>query len=206
LILAAAAIVLKKKADTAALLIAALIFLLSVLRHLPVFMNDWANGFKCLALMGGSMIVACSFFQVEGNNATLLRFNERFRTRLVTVGCILLGVFFLACGYAHFKYVDFVNSLIPSFIPFHTFWTYFCGICLLAGGVGLLIPQTIKWTALLSGIMVLGWFLLLHVPRFLADPGNQSDQMGVFESFTFVGVFFVLAGMLEAEIEHKPIT
>jgi uncharacterized membrane protein YphA (DoxX/SURF4 family) len=53
LIIAAIAIILKRKARLAAFLISALIFFFSVLRHLPNFMNDWANAYKSLALVGG---------------------------------------------------------------------------------------------------------------------------------------------------------
>jgi uncharacterized membrane protein len=183
-ILAAGAILFRKKAGLAALLIAILIFLLSVLRHLPHFMNDWLNAYKSVALFGGALVIAGSFL----HKASL-------RKRLVVTGCISLAVFFIACGYAHFKFAAFVIDFIPAYIPFHAFWTYFCGICLFAGGAGLLIPQTRKWAALLSGLMVFGWFLLLHIPRFLANTNDASDRMGLFESFTFAGIFFVLAGM-----------
>jgi hypothetical protein len=44
--------------------------------------------------------------------------------------------------------------------------------------------------------MIAGWFVLLHIPRFIANTSDPSDRMGLFESFTFVGIFFVLAGIL----------
>ncbi|CAN5220263.1 hypothetical protein BH11BAC6_BH11BAC6_15070 [soil metagenome] len=144
-----------------------------------------------MALFGGGLIISASFFinYKQGIN------NEKLRKSFILMGCILLAAFFISAGYAHFKFADFVNTFIPDYIPFHPFWTYFCGICLLAGGVGLLIPQTRKWAALLSGIMILGWFLLLHIPRFVANTSDASDRMGVFESFTFVGICFVLAAL-----------
>jgi uncharacterized membrane protein YphA (DoxX/SURF4 family) len=195
LIISAIAIILKRKARLAALLISALIFLFSVLRHLPNFMNDWANAYKSLALVGGSLIIAASFSVQDPAKDSGFRADERLRSVLITIGCILLAAFFIACGYAHFKFVDFIESFIPSYIPFHVFWAYFCGICLFAGGVGLLIPQTRRLAALLSGCMVLGWFLLLHIPRFIANTNDASDRMGLCESFTLVGIFFVLAGI-----------
>ena len=198
LILAAIAIIINKKAGPAALLIAALIFFLSVLRHIPHFMNDWGNGYKSLALFGGALILA-----VVRPNAALVRLETNqgsVKTNLgkiiVLTGCILLAAFFIASGYAHFKFAGFVKLFIPSYIPFHGFWTYFCAICLFAGAAGLLIPQTRKWAALFSGFMVLGWFLLLHIPRFIANTNDPSDRMGLCESFTFAGIFFALAGML----------
>src|ERR1700704_2450672 len=55
LILASLAILGKKWPGLAALLIAGLILLLSVLRHLPNFMNDWGNAYKSMALFGGTL-------------------------------------------------------------------------------------------------------------------------------------------------------
>jgi uncharacterized membrane protein len=196
LIIAAVAILFTKNAGLAALLIAVLIFLLSVLRHIPHFMNDWANAYKSMALLGGALIIASSFFREDSHTLTGSRFDGSLQKNLVTVGSILLAAFFIVGGYAHFKFAEFVKTLIPGYIPFHTFWTYFCGICLFAGGIGLLIPFTRRWAAFLSGIMVVGWFVLLHVPRFIANTKDVSDRMGVCESFIFVGIFFVLAGIL----------
>jgi hypothetical protein len=43
--------------------------------------------------------------------------------------------------------------------------------------------------------MIFGWFVLLHIPRFLANVNDASDRLGLCESFTFAGILFVLAGM-----------
>jgi uncharacterized membrane protein YphA (DoxX/SURF4 family) len=202
LIMASITIIFDRKARPAAYLISALIFFLSVLRHLPDFMNDWANAYKSIALAGGSLIIAASFPVHDTTKNYGFRADEQFRKVLITIGCICLAAFFIACGYAHFKFVDFIESFIPAYIPFHVFWAYFCGICLFAGGAGLLIPRTRRLAALLSGIMVLGWFLLLHIPRFIANTHDASDRMGLCESFTLVGIFFVLAGIIPV-LENK---
>ena len=106
-----------------------------------------------------------------------------------------LAGFLIISGLAHFKYADFVTDFIPSYIPFRSFWTYFCGVCLIAGGIGLFIPLTRRFAALLSGIMILSWFVLLHIPRFIANINDPSDRMGLGESFVFAGIFFILTGL-----------
>jgi len=155
-------------------------------------MNDWLNAYKSMALFGGALIVASSA-AAESNRIQSPGINRGY----LLAGSVLLAAFFIAAGYAHFKFAAFVKDFIPAYIPFRIFWTFFCGICLIAGGTGLLIPQARKWAALLSGVMVLGWFILLHIPRFLSNVNDASDRMGLFESFTFVGIFFVLAGMFQ---------
>lgn len=181
-----------RSAGIASLLIAALILVLSVFRHVPVFMNDWLNALKSLALFGGALIVGSSFFNAYYMLFAKVLVNIKTRRAFILLGSVLLGIFFIGAGYAHFKFAGFVIDFIPAYIPFHVFWTYFTGVCLLAGGVGLIIPYTRAWAALLSGVMVMGFFLLLHIPRFLANTKEIGERFGLCESLTFAGIFFVL--------------
>jgi uncharacterized membrane protein len=161
-------------------------------------MADWLNAYKAMALFGGALIVAASF--MEG------QFNESSRNVFILTGAILLAAFFIAGGYAHFKFADFVKDFIPAYIPFHGFFTYFCGICLIAGGIGLLIPKIRYWAALLSGIMIGGWFLLLHIPRFVNNINDASDRTGLCESFTFAGILFTLATIFSNDHLRKSLS
>ncbi|MES2327970.1 MAG: DoxX family membrane protein [Bacteroidota bacterium] len=183
LIIAALLIILRKKIRTAAFLIALLIMVFSLSRHALAGFADWLNTYKCLALAGGALIIGTSFSGDTSKNI------------FTWAGRIALAIFFIAGGYAHFKFADFVVSFIPEYIPFRSFWAYFCGVCLIAGGIGILIPKTVRLAALLSGIMIGGWFVLLHIPRFINNVNDASDRMGLLESFTFAGIFFALAGM-----------
>lgn len=183
-ILAAIAVLTKQKAKTAAFVIGGLILLLSLSRHLANSMQDWLNTYKTLALIGGCLITAASF-----------EANRKIQDILIWAGSVFLAIFFIASGYAHFKFADFVKGFIPDYIPFHVFFTYFTALALIAGGIGVLIPVVRKWAALLSGIMLAGWFLLLHIPRFWTDPSNMSDRLGLCESFACAGIFFLLAAI-----------
>lgn len=185
-IVAALLILLQKKIRTASYSIALLILVFSVSRHALSGFTDWLNTYKALALVGGALIITSTAVQPSKDISAW-------------AGRILLAAFFIAGGYAHFKFAGFVETFIPDYIPFRNFWAYFCGICLIAGGIGILIPQTVKWAALLSGIMIAGWFVLLHIPRFLANTQDASDRMGLFESFTFAGICFALAGIFSTK-------
>jgi uncharacterized membrane protein len=193
LIIGAASIIFSRRnASSISFFIGIFIFIFSFLcRHLPHLFSVlsaqdviWQiNAYKTLALCGGAFIVAASFQEPPTNMH-------------LTLSCILLALFFILSGCAHFKYADFIiNSFIPAYIPFHGFWTYFCGIALIAGGVGVLMKQTRRWAAALTGLMILLWFFLLHIPRASYTPGNYGEWMGVFESFTFSGILFTLAGL-----------
>jgi uncharacterized membrane protein len=192
LVLAGLAIIFKVKAELAALMVGIMILVCSfLLRHLYE-MADWVNAYKALALSGGAFIVAAACSEKEGGNPG----NSYLNDKLVLAGCIFLALFFIICGFSHFRFTGFiVNGFIPSYIPFKTFWAYLTAIALISGGVGLIFYTTRKWAALLSGIMILSWFFLLHIPRFIDNTKDASDRMGLCESFTFAGIMFVLAGL-----------
>ena len=202
LILSGLVIVLNKKVFTAAIFIALLTFIGSFLaRNIPDMFGVksaeallWkVNAYKALAICGGSLIVAAS--AIEHNR-------RRFVTKkvLVTTGCILFSLFLVIAFLAHFKFADFVQTLVPGYIGNQYFWTYFAAIALLLGGIGILFKPTRKWAAALTGCMIFLWFILLHIPRAVNIPPHTSvpiysEWMGVFESFAFSGIFFVLAGL-----------
>ncbi|MEX6686823.1 hypothetical protein QTN47_04915 [Danxiaibacter flavus] len=203
LITASVAIIINKKGARASMAIAALIFIFSVLRHIPQFMNDWLNTYKSVALFGGALIVGSTFILDDPQRYT--GNTQSQRNIFILTGKLFLSTFFVASGYAHFKFAGFVTDFIPAYIPFRTFWAYFCGVCLIAGGIGIFVPGISKWASLLSGIMLTGWFLLLHIPRLIAHPTDASDRMGLCESFTFAGIFFVLAGILWNKKQAKSL-
>jgi uncharacterized membrane protein YphA (DoxX/SURF4 family) len=195
MIIAGLAVILNKKGKSAAIFIGSMILVYSFfLRHLPA-MTDWVNAYKSLALAGGAFIVAASFSK-KGNPAG----SNSYTNELIWTGCIFFSLFFIICGIAHFKFDDFIiNGFIPAYIPVHAFWTYFTAVALIAAGTGIIFPKTRKWSAALAGLMILLWFILLHIPRAVNDPKNYGEWMGVFESFTFAGILFVLAGLSARE-------
>jgi hypothetical protein len=164
-----------------------------LIRYLPSLIHAtkaedilWSlNAYKTLALAGSAFIVAASFPAGRAGS------NEK----LALAGSILLALFLVLGGISHFHFDKFVFDFIPAYIPFHAFWTYFCGVALIAGGIGIVIRPTRYLAALLSGIMILGWFILLHIPRFYSNTNDASDRMGLCESFAFAGALFVLAAI-----------
>ncbi|RAW00842.1 hypothetical protein [Pseudochryseolinea flava] len=194
LLICAAMILSKKNGGLASLIIVSMIFILSLTRHLLHFV-DWLNALKTLALVGGMLIVGVSFFREDNRLTTSTRVSASARRILLWSGRIFLAAFFIAAGYAHHMFADFVVNFIPSYIPFRFFWTYFTALCLVAGGIGILISNTRKWASLLSGVMVFGWFLLLHIPRVLANINDPGERLGLFESLAISGMFFVLTGL-----------
>jgi uncharacterized membrane protein len=195
LVAAGLAIILKIKAGIASLFLATLILVCSFfLRHVYE-MSDWVNAYKSVALSGGALIIATLFIKSETNKPGSF-FNSN---GYLLVGCLFLAHFFIICGIAHFKFDDFVKTLVPVYFKSTYSWTYIAGIALMSGGFGLVFRSTRKWSALLTGIMIFAWFILVHVPRAIGTPNtdipNYGEWMGVCESFAFAGILFALAGL-----------
>ncbi len=198
-IIAGLAIIVNRQGRLAAIFIGVLFLAYSfLLRHLTA-MSDAGNGYKSLALGGGAFIIAASFLE----EVRLASGNWLTKNNLVLTGCLFISLFLLYCGIAHFKFDEFVINFIPGYIPGRSFWTYFCGVALLAGGIGIIFTRTRKLAAVLSGLMILLWFFLLHIPRTTHAPNDFTEWMGVFESFSFSGIFFVLAGLSSKEKQDE---
>ncbi len=164
----------------ASLVLGAMILFAFLFLHLPQAAADplvgfkWTNPCKALAMLGAVILLA------------------GFR-RVSFLGPLFLAGFLILGGIQHFVYADFVTQLVPAWIPGRHAWTYLTGVALIAGGVGMLVPKTARLAALMSGIMMFLWVVLLHIPRALADLGDIGETSGVFEALALSGAAFILA-------------
>lgn len=199
LVVTGAAILVRKAARWAALLLGALLLVSFALLQLPLLIGNphngglWTSAGKTLALSGSSLLVAGSLparlISSRGWLVSVVKAWERF----IPLGRIFLGAFLLLGGIQHFLYAGFVATLVPAWIPGHLFWTYFAGVALIAGGVGMIIPMTTRLAASLSGLMVFLWVILLHIPRAVADLHNSNETTAVFEALAISGAAILVA-------------
>ena len=197
LIGAAAAIASGVRARSAALATGVMIVVWALIRHLPGLVANphgvtlTASG-KALALSGGAFAAAGS---LPVNRRS---FEDAW---FLYLGRCCLGAFMVLGGIQHFIYPDFVATLIPAWIPGHAFWVYFAAVALIAGGAGLIFPQTAGLAAALSGLMLLLWVVLLHVPRAVAAavPQRRNEWTAVCEALAMAGIAWLIAGSLPRE-------
>jgi hypothetical protein len=171
----------------AALEAAVLILGWSVCLHWPKAMagsplsGDWTNALKAVVLGVGGVVLAAR--GPAGSNALL--------SGVRRVAPHVCAPFFLLAGIQHVLYAQFVETLVPPFIPFGRFWTYFAAAALFAAGFGLLAPPVRRLAATLTGWMVFSWVFLVHVP--LVVRLGPLEWQGVFEALGMSGVCFMLA-------------
>lgn len=171
----------------AALQAAVLILGCSLCLHWPKtvagapFSGDWTNALKAVVLAAGLVVVAA---RAPGRPNALL-------AGLRQVAPHACAPFFLLAGIQHILFVQFVETLVPPFIPFARFWSYFAAAALLAGGFGLLAPPVRRLAAILTGGMVFSWVFLVHVP--LVFRVGPVEWQGVVEALGISGVCLLLA-------------
>lgn len=135
----------------------------------------WTNPAKMLALLGGAIVLSGR------------------AEKWPWLGPVLLGNFLLLGGAQHGVYAAFVDTLVPAWIPpGQRFWTLFCAVALVAGGLGVILPRTRRVAGLWSGIMIFLWVLLVHVPRTI-ELKNAFELAGVFEALALAGVCWLVA-------------
>jgi uncharacterized membrane protein len=147
----------------------------------PAFSGDWTNALKAVVLAAGGVVVAAG---AAGAPNGLLR-------GLRAIAPHASAPFFLLAGIQHILFAQFVETLVPPFIPFPRFWTYFAAAALLAAGFGLLAPPVRRLAAICTGWMVFSWVFLVHVP--LIFKLGALEWQGVFEALGISGICFLLA-------------
>ncbi len=194
LVAAGGAILLQFRTRGAALLLAVLLMLSFVFLGLPLAVGDmpwggkWTNAGKTLALCGGALAVALSA-RSAANEA--IRLPDRF----IVVARIFFAIFLILGGIQHFIWAQLVKTMVPAWIPGPLFWTYFAGVALIAGGIGIVLPQTTRLAARWTGVMIFLWVILLHIPRALANLHDSNETTAVFEALAFSGIAFVMSIM-----------
>jgi uncharacterized membrane protein len=197
-IVAGLMVIIKRKGRWASIILGLVIMVWALLRHVPLLITDlqWGaeltNAGKALTLFGGAFAVAASLLEEDDRLAGRFYKWVNANNKFILLGRFCLGIFMVISGIEHFIFDQFVQSLVPGWIPGKLFWTYFAGIALIAGGIGLFIKNVAPLSALMTGVMIFLWFILLHIPRAMVAGNDGNEWIAVVESFAFSGIAFVL--------------
>jgi uncharacterized membrane protein len=131
------------------------------------------------------------FFRVASSSDT---------ERAFTLSRLCTGVFLAIGGVQHFLFADFVKFLVPRWIPFDLFWTYAAGVALIISGLSLIFRVQVKWIAYGAGWMVFLWFLVLHIPRGIAER-NANELTAVCESLAVSAILLTLSKLERTKFE-----
>jgi uncharacterized membrane protein YphA (DoxX/SURF4 family) len=142
-----------------------------------------------LALAGAAWVLAGSLRSQPPNTWSL----GLSADQLTTIGRFVFGACMVVFGAQHFMYVQFIATLVPSWLPLHVFWTYFFGVALIAAGISIVTGIQARLAATLLGVMFLLWVVVLHAPRVAASPHNGDEWSSLFVALAMCGSCFIIA-------------
>lgn len=121
------------------------------------------------------------------------RRREQAIDKAVVFGPLFLAIPMGVFGADHFVAASSVAQLVPSWIPWHLFWTYFVGAALIASSLGIVAARQVRLAAGLLGIMILCFVLFIQVPNVIARPSERIFSTLVLRDLSFSGGAFALA-------------
>lgn len=187
LIAAATTLFLQKGVRIAMLFLGSLLLALFIFSYAPfellvdpkgMQIGSWNNALKELSISGSAFLIAGAPPKV-----------------LIPMGRIFYSIMLVVFGIEHFLFAEGVRTLVPAWIPGDLFWTYFAAVALIGAGMAVIFQIKVQLVAILLGIMVFIWFLILHIPRAVVAPvTDQGNELSsVFESLGVSGIAFVIA-------------
>ena len=193
LVVAALAMITGRGAMLAGIGSAALVFAWALVRHLPGLVAHpegiaLTNTGKALAITGGLLAVA---------GASTRKWSLASRSALVRTGRLGLGTFMVIGSIQHMRFTQFVEALIPSWMPERVFLVYVAAVALFAGGVGMQVRRTRRLAAALSAAMLGSWVFIGHLPRALAASTHgevRNEWTALFEAVLFAGTALLVTG------------
>ena len=96
-------------------------------------------------------------------------------------------------GALHLFGPQFIEPLVPKYMPVRMFWVYGIGCALLAAALSLATGRAQKWSGLLFGTMMFMFVLMLYLPGALRHPGNRMGFTIVCRETSFGAAAWILA-------------
>jgi uncharacterized membrane protein len=114
--------------------------------------------------------------------------------KVVALGNLFFALPLAVFAAEHFSAAQGISQMVPKFVPWHLFWAYFVGCCLLAASLSIATNIQVRWSGLLWGIMMFSFVAMMDLPGSLAEPHNRFSWILMFRELSFGAGGWVLAG------------
>jgi uncharacterized membrane protein len=88
-------------------------------------------------------------------------------------------------GAEHFSAARGISQLVPKYMPWPLFWTYFVGLALIAASLSIATRIQVQWSGLLFGIMMFLFVAMMDLPGTLADVHNRISWTLMLREMSF---------------------
>jgi len=115
--------------------------------------------------------------------------------KLIALGPVFIAVSLATFAPEHFRGPEFVQGMVPSYMPGHAFWAYFVGCALLAAATSLILRKCLRLSPTLLGLMFFLFVCMLYLPSALTHAGNRFAWAIFFRDLSFCAGGWALAGL-----------
>ncbi len=123
--------------------------------------------------------------------------------KLILFGPLFYAAPIAAFGTEHFTLTQAIASIVPDWIPWHTFWAYFVGACFIAAALSLV---TRIQTRLAASLLALTFFLfvaLMDAPAWVQNPRDRFAVTLALRELSFSGGALALAASLSEQWSER---
>ncbi len=113
--------------------------------------------------------------------------------KIMPFGRLFFAIPLAVFGSEHFTLTANVASLVPRWIPAHTFWVYLIGVAFIFAAISIVILVQARLAAALVGLTFLIFVLVMDMPGVVAQPGNRFFWALALRQLAFSGGAFAFA-------------
>jgi uncharacterized membrane protein YphA (DoxX/SURF4 family) len=167
-----------------------LIFALLWVPHIvatPQVYDPWGNFFEQLSIVSGALIAYGTVSQRDPARAA----------RLARIGYICFGICVISFTLEQLVYLSGTAAFVPKWIPpGQMFWAIITTIALALAAIALLSGRAALLASRLLTVMLIGFGLLVWLPRPFADPHQLINWAGNAQNLAITGAAWIVADFL----------
>jgi uncharacterized membrane protein YphA (DoxX/SURF4 family) len=116
--------------------------------------------------------------------------------KLILFGPVFYAAPLAAFGTEHFTLTEAIASIVPPWIPWHTFWAYFIGACFIAAALSMVTGIQARLAASLLALNFFLFVVLMDIPAWIENPRDRIALALVLRELSFSGGALALAASL----------
>ncbi len=119
--------------------------------------------------------------------------------KLVLFGPVFYAGPIAAFGTEHFTLTEAIASLVPAWIPWHTFWAYFVGACFILAALSLATGIRMRLSASLLALNFFLFVVLMDAPAWAQNPRDRFGLALMLRELSFCGGPLALVASLAGQ-------
>ena len=146
----------------------------------PTNGSGWGVLCETVAIASGAWMLA----GIDARRITTASAPRAWPLRSIRLARAGFGISLLGFAAFHVVYAAYIMLVLPAWLPWHAFWCYFTCAAFVAAAISILTGVFAGWGAFWTGVMILSWVLMLHLPRVLQaaqavpyDPMRCRDEL-----------------------------